>query len=85
MVMIPNRSRSASPRFPAASACVIAAHGILEKYCSVALASLQRDTRTISKCGMFLFALSQWALMLEWRRLSKGLNTWQGGHQSALK
>ena len=85
MVVIPNLSRGASPRFPAVSACIIAANGIAEKYCSVAMASWHWDTRTTSKCGMFLLALSQWALMLEWSRLSKGLNTWQGGHQSGLK
>jgi hypothetical protein len=51
--------------FPAMLACIIAAHGIVEKYRSVAMASWHRDTRYTSKCGMFLLVLLQWALMLE--------------------
>ncbi len=46
----------------------------------MALASMQRDTRTTLNGGMFLLFLLQWALLLEWRCLRRGLNAWQGGH-----
>jgi hypothetical protein len=85
MVVMSNLSQSARPRFPDASACVIAIHGISEKYCFVALASRHRVTRTTSKGGMFLVALSQWACLLDWICLSRGLNIWHDRHHSALK
>ena len=65
MVVIAHLSRRAAPRAPVASVWSIAAHGMVEKYCSVARASRHRDTRTTSNGGMFLFDPVQWARLPE--------------------
>ncbi len=80
-----NLSRRAVPSSPDVAACVMAAHGIVAKYRSVASASWQHDTSTTSKGGMFLFIGLQQACLLAWSLVSKGVGCWQGGHQSALK
>ncbi len=46
-----NLARRAVPSSPDATVCVMAAHGIVAKYRSVASASWQRDTSTTSKGG----------------------------------
>ena len=75
----------AKPCRPVALLCSIAAHGISAKYRSVSLASLHRETRTISKGGMFLFASVQWARVPACSLFSSGVKSLQGWHQSALK
>ena len=85
IVETPYFSMRAKPCRPVALSCIIAAHGISTKCRSVSLASLHRETRTISNGGMFLFASVQWARVLACSFLSSGVKSLQGWHQSALK
>jgi hypothetical protein len=64
IVVTENLSRRAVPSSPNAAVCVMAAHGIVAKYRSVASASWHRDMSTTSKGGMFLFIGVQWAHLL---------------------
>ncbi len=85
IVVTENLSRRAFPSPINAATCFIATHGKSAKYWSVAAALRHRDTRTTSNGGMFLFVGVQWAHLLAWSFVSKGVNCWQGGHQFALK
>jgi hypothetical protein len=85
IVVTVNLSWRAFPGPPDAAACVIAGQGMAAKYWSVAAALRHHDTRTTSNGGMFLLVGVQWACLLAWSFVSKGVNCRQGGHQSALK
>jgi hypothetical protein len=84
-VVTANLSRRDFPNPPDAAVCVIAIHSMAAKYRSVAAALRHCDTRTTSNGGMFLLVGGQCAHLLAWSLVSKRVNCWQGGHQSALK
>jgi hypothetical protein len=76
IVVTANLSQRACPSTPEAAACVIAIHGMVEKYQLVAAATQPHDTRTTSDGGMFLFVVVQWNYLLAWSFVSKGVNCW---------